>query len=655
MASTSILEVMGGSPLKALAEYNRRQRTGDTLFTSVGVFFFELETTAPAGVGALTRFLFPLVMNPESYELEEPFEVEATKGLDAGLYVEENGIVERHIRISGHTGFKPKAFPKVAGSTSGPNALALMSPDKRSYSRSLAPDIVDRLSGQLHFMYLQDAVFRTYADLKRDPATAEGTRLYFHNPRDREHWLVVPRMFKVSRTAARNNLYPYEIDLLVVDRADAVKFDVSEDSSVMDILRDRMRLIKSGVDMASGALLDLTAMVGDIRRVVSNIDVILGGAQQVVDAASAFANGTTDLIQQPRKSLLNVLGTMEQALSTVQETGERAQEVGDDYLDLPATVKASMRKLGDGLSRIGAHPAAFETSSQAEIRTALERQSATTSLSQAEIDRALSRPPPANFAELEAIGTGLTRGEAESAAGDIDVQAGVVLYTGYLEHSVARGDTLVNLAAAYLGDARLWRYIAAANAMKPPFINEQADLSLSSGDEEALPSALGVGQKILIPTFAKPVEAQPLLAVMGVAQDEMAEVHLLGKDLELENLERHVYDVKIDTDHGSLDARTIQGVTNLKQAIILRLITERGRDVLFKQVGLERVVGFNVLPLDLETVLFRVASTVEADPRIASIRSVDIQPSLDPVDLVGVDVVAEVRGFVEPVVAQTKV
>jgi hypothetical protein len=184
------------------------------------------------------------------------------------------------------------------------------------------------------------------------------------------------------------------------------------------------------------------------------------------------------------------------------------------------------------------------------------------------------------------------------------------------------------------------------NGLKPPFLNEQASANLDRSDESPLPGSAGVGQKLLVPNFAKPPQAQPLLPVLGVRQEEPAEVHLLGSDLALEPAPgaRGLFDIPIDTERGSTDAKTVRGVANLRQAIITRLATERGTDTLYKRMGMQRVVGLGIAAIDLETARFRVSEAVGQDPRIASVRRIELA-STD--DLLEIDLDAEVRGFTQ--------
>lgn len=641
-----------GPPVSLILERARQQAAQDANFFRRLVYFFELQVPQEAvGPVGSTSFLFPLMLNPTSYILEEPFSVEVTPTQGGGLYVEENGIIQRMIKLRGHTGFKPRVLVKGTA----PSVLSTVSPEKKSYDRSLLAVVTAALSGQRHFQYLQDAVFRTYADLKRDPATSEQTRLFFHNPKDDEHWMVVPQSFVLERSAASPLVYNYSIDLLVVDKASAVDVDFSEDKSLLEAIKDVLRMAKSGVDMVNGAVANLTQVTAELRGLVANIESILSAAIDIADRVAEFVSGINDLIQAPYDAVFQLAEEVEAAIATLEnlriqlvENGELTESAdGRGAGVVPNSVHNSMLTLMEGLDRIGTHPEAFETPSRKQARENKDRQELASSTNREELDAAAAAAGPRTFQEAEAIGTGLLPGDRSMANAELGVGRKVNQYTGSREYAVAQGDTLVNLAAALLGDARLWQDIAVINGLKPPFVDGQAGANLG-GEEPPLPGALGVGQRILIPNFSKAPQALPLLPVLGVRLEEPSETHLLGQDLAVVPVAGSrgaLFDVPVDTELGSIDARLVGGIDNLRQAIVLRITTERGTDILYKRVGLQRIVALGITPVDLETVRFRIAEAVTADPRVASVRRVTFDQPGD--DVVAVDLDAEVRGFAE--------
>lgn len=631
---------MAVSPLALVKERSRQEASQDFNFFKKMTYFFELRIPEGLSLSGGSTFLFPLIIPPESYSMEEPFTLEATPTQGGGLYVEENGIVQRMIKLEGNTGFKPRYFPR------GFTAIGAVSTEKQSYSRFLPMSVVAELSGQKHFQYLQDAVFRTYADLKRDPSTAEDTFLLFHNPRDDEHWLVTPQKFSLTRSADKPVLYRYSIELLVVDKAEALNKDFSEEKGIFDTIKDKITMVKSGLDLAAGALNDLTALEAELSSLVKDFAVIIDGVTTIVDAASNFVNGLTALIEAPYSLLSSVNGLIDAAGEAVQQF----EDLGTSIRQVPDTVKQKLKLMADGIDRIGTHPAAFETPAQRQLRETRASQELLTATSKAAQAEAESSSPPQSLSAVDSLGTAMTPGDVRSAKSELGIGRAVVQYTSAKQVVIGQGDTLVNLAARYLGDARQWQQIAVLNGLNPPFIDDLASTPLDS-DDPVFSGVLGRGGKVLIPSFAKPPEQQSLLPVLGVRVEEESEVHLLGTDLKLTPYGGRegalLYDLEVDTDRGSADVKVVSGVANISQAIMIRLSTDKGTDVLFKRMGLDRIVSLNITPVDLETARFRFRECLEQDPRIASIRKLSFETGIEGVssDTVLVDADVELKGF----------
>lgn len=646
---------MAGSALRIIDEQHRQKRTDDDKFMSYKLMFFELKIPEELAEFTNGTFLFPLCIPPDSYSLEEPFTLEATPTQGAGLYVEENGIAQRTIRISGVTGFAPRPLKG-----NGPNAIGLYGVSKKSYTRNLRPDVTkyDSVSGQRHFQYLQDAVFRTYADLKRDPATAEDTKLMFHIPKDDEHWLVVPQRFQLERTASDRVMYRYNIELLVVDKAEANDEDFSEDSDWIDAISNAIATANSAIQLAQGAINDLTAIAAEIKGLVNDVANIIDGVANVINAASDFVEGVTDLIESPLtvlESLSNGIDAVGSALSTLEDSGNRLATVG-------SKIQNKWNSLGESMERLGTHPETFEPEPRKALDKANNSSSPLKMLSASAIAEAKARALPTSVAGYNNLGTALTPGDVQEAESNQPFQfQRASKYKSAKLVSLTAGDTLASLAARYLQDARRWQDIAVINGLKPPFTNNQASLDLRKTDEAALPGVRGLGDKILIPSKSKGAKDLPNPVTLGVKPDEPSEVRFLGRDLRLEmvttvsNPGNPLYDIPIDVARGGIDLATIQGVENLSQGLRTRVTTERGNDLLYKRLGMQRVIGTNQVGTDLEMVRFRAIQALQQDPRIARVRRLSLpgidagtekDPNLSPDTLV-IDSDVEVRGFTE--------
>ena len=215
---------------------------------------------------------------------------------------------------------------------------------------------------------------------------------------------------------------------------------------------------------------------------------------------------------------------------------------------------------------------------------------------------------------------------------------------------IGQGDTLASLAAQYLGDARLWQYLAVANGLKPPFVDEEASAPLLSGgaDESPFGQSLGRGSKLIVPSNALAPTDFPVLPVLGVRLEEPLENQLLGTDvmllpvLDAAGRATTVYDVPVDVEHGATDVKTVVGLDNMTQVVISRIVTEHGSDILYKHVGLKRIIGLNFALADLANAQYRIRETVQADSRIVATQDMDFDSNGDALQ---VKMNAVLRGF----------
>lgn len=638
------------SLLNVLQESARETATGDVNFLQKSVYFFELRLPQNAVATANNTFFFPLVLNPTQITLGEPFTLEPTFTMGGGIYVEENGILARSLRIRGNTGWKPR---EMKGDT---YQVLSTPPAGNSYSRVLPAIVTAAISGQRHLQYLQDAVFRTYADFKRDPSTAKETQLIFHNPRENEDWLVAPRNFTLDQSVgAGRTMYNYDIDLLVLDKADSTDKTFSEDKSLLDEIKNAVATVQSAIALAQGALNDLTQLAAALKGVINDFSKIVDSVTSVVAAAQNFVLGVTSLIQAPYALITSTAELIESSLGFYNSL----VTAGTIVDTVPAPILESIRQLQDSMHLVGVHPESFETPAQAQIRA----YKASQQIAQANTPAALAAAAQTSltsFQQVNNLGTALLPGDQQRAKAQFTSGSATVNYTGAQQYSVAQGDTLVNLAARFLGDARQWQYIATLNGLKPPFVDVGTGTQQPTA-EIALSGSVGIGQQILIPNFSTPPSAQPLLPILGVPSTASAAEHLLGCDLlmapagqtnpSLVGSSREQLDFVVDREQGAVDLKRVRGVPNLAQALLLRTLTEKGTDILFTKLGIVPIVSLNVTAIDSHTARFRIQESWLADPRVSAVTRVDSIQGDTP-DTIVIDADVSVRGFTQAVTVQ---
>lgn len=646
---------MAVSAINFIKELARQNIAQDENFYRRMLYYFELQLpyqTGPGGVipGISNNFMFPLILPPKAITMDEPFAAEITPTQQGGLYVEESGIVQRTLRIRGNTGFKPrklKTYGSMGESPPGPAFAVPFSvfPQKVSHSRKLPPVAAADISGHRHFQYLQDSLFRVYADLKRDPVTAKDTAMFFHNPKDDEHWRVIPRRFTMERDSSQPTLYNYNIELTIVGPAEAGTDLDFDDKSWLDDFNNAIQIASMGANLTSGAINDLTAMADDIGTQISNITVLIDNTTTILTATQDFIDGNKALIDLPHAWVISNAELLEAAASLTVEDPDQT---------VPPWVTNKIRTAVDGLELIASNPSSFETPNTTTITDIRGYQDLRRTVSQEKQTEVTDSNGPSSFVELEQLGTGLTPGEVTSSAGSTLAGGDILKYRNLQKVEVGQGDTLASLAAQHLGDARLWQYIATANGIKPPYVNDQASTPLIRGnaDESLFGHSLGIGSEILIPTNAASPKDYPLLPVLGTQIDEPTNNMLLGIDAKLEVANgatgdsMSVWDVAIDTENGSTDVKTVEGMDNIEQAVTMRLLTEYGTDTLYKKVGLKRIVGLNFKFADLANARYRLRDAVSADARVATISDLRFDQSEDGDGLI-TELTAQLRGFAE--------
>jgi hypothetical protein len=85
----------------------------------------------------------------------------------------------------------------------------------------------------------------------------------------------------------------------------------------------------------------------------------------------------------------------------------------------------------------------------------------------------------------------------------------------------------------------------------------------------------------------------------------------------------------------------------LAQGLTTRVLTERGTDILYQDLGMQRVIGLGVTDIDLENLRFRAQEALANDPRVASVQRVDFKATSGSPDAIVIDVTVQVRGFTQ--------
>ncbi len=628
---------MVGRLTDILEEEARQSRQDDGRYLEVGIYFFELEfpseavSVGPPDGGDTQSYIFPLVLNPESIRVVDNFTLSKTPTANGGLYIEESGILERALVIRGTTGMKPRLGRAFAQAPGGPvfptTAFNVPNPSFRERTGRAA---YGALSGQKHFQFLQDKVFRIYGDLKRTPQFSELTTLNWHNPKDQEHFRIIPERFQMTRDIQRKFLYQYEIVCTIVGPANPRDADVIEpDQNVFDQINDAVRTVRKAITYANAAVADVNGFVNDLEMTFRGATGILNDAINVIGGVNAAVTS------------IERLGTTVATfpLRTARNAVTRVEQLAQNLTGLPfrveQTTAQSLRNLEDAIDHFSLLPDIFAESpvnqlardanralgAQRSDRTALEAAQARAPRSAQEANARDSEPAPGDLARLQApLYTTSDTPQIQSASAQ----------------TVQSDDNLAAIASRYLGDGRRWRELAAFNRLTFPYISRAG-----------MPGTLAPGDTILIPSEAPPQNVAQTPGVYPGDPQVPAPERTLGRDFALVPDARGFVDFAVDPAAGEQDFLEVAGLDNLAQGLTTRVTTEQGTDTLYKRLGYKQIVGIGFASADADLARVRLGEAVLADPRITSLRSLTLVPG--PIDAVQVRIEAAIRGFREPI------
>lgn len=526
---------------------------------------------------------FPLVINPERYEKTHPFAIDVTPTQEGGIFVERQGVVISTITLEGTTGFKPRFNPDETG----PNGTALP------------------LSGHAHFKRLQDLCFKEHSKRVKDPERAAHVVMTFHAFKDDEHYIVEPEEFSLSREKGERVLYRYRIRLKVLGEVKDVSRPISEDQPVIDSIAQPTKQLSVAIAQALASLDDTFGITSKINATVSAVTggyatALDVGSQvntevtQIMGAASEYARATKRTIAIPFAAIATARNRIDQLTTILRQSAS-----------IPLDVIQLYQNIEDSLDVIATYPELFVES----FDDAAE-----------ELLRLSQGPALSSTSDLEAAqGSEITQTEQlRSSAlrpGDLRrVQSGIFQrrrtfprYEGFREVIIYVHDTLETIAARELNNARRWIDLALANELTAPYISD-----------EGLPGTKRPGDTILIPTEKRGGDPEQIRSKGdGELRASQLEV-ILGRDLQLEFGADGKADLVVDTTLGSEDFKTVAAVDNLSQAMVFILSIERGTDVLYQQIGYERIIGRRGTYERLINAQLSVLEAVQQDPRIVS-------------------------------------
>jgi hypothetical protein len=615
------------------ARFLRGPRPGDTLY------LFELRVPgralSDAGGRGVTLF-YPMVISPESYTMEEGFAISLTPGLRGGLAVEENGVVQRKLRIAGTTGFAPKklradAFPNMTSKAGASHAGMRGGP---IWSGAM-------YSGQRHFHMLQDRVFRLYGDLKRDPNYAADVELYFHNLRDEEHWRVVPEQFNMSR---RGFLYAYEISLIIVgpgNKPDVTSnVDGSPEAAVIGsaataagspaATAGAATATKKKTTPATAAVKDTQSwyrnFINNVRALAGTIRQFAADLQGYVTLGLQLVEEAVALVEQITNAVLSYVSLFVGALDALASLARRIESfiegVVSAILNFPDLVKQAWFNLVDAL-HLGAafgDPEATISGASAGLSSS-DRRSAQDINTTPNTLRAATGGTESSEA-VRRSGTALTTAEIVALRNRLNTIEDVPAFSSLEDYAVGNADTLTSISLRAFGSPKFGWVIAELNGLRPPYISAVP-----------LPGTVRPGERIALPSLSTGTSGDMISSYVRAESTASRQTQLFFRDAKIGTSSRYStkVDLVLDATKGNRSVETVEGLANLQQAIKTRLAIQLGQSVLFPTLGMERLIGLNDAEVDAEILRIGLQRTLQADGRVQTIPKIRLT-RLDSLD-----------------------
>jgi len=555
-AQTTLNAVVPGLPL------------GDILLGDIGAFkkgfVFEVIDTGADFQGHEALITKSLVLNPRRYTISEPFTSTLTPSEDDTVVAEENGILIREITIEGTTGITNKTEDALSrGGAVGTGA-----------------------SGVEHFHQLRD-MFREYSRLKKDPILAPRIRMIFHNVKEDDHFVVVPRVFETPRDASSNRFHlNYRITLAAIQPypPPPKKTDLlGELGKFGRVIKD----ITTALNFARANLVELIDATEILRSRIRNPEEFLINSALCINAVADLVDGVTITIALSQE-FYEVNADL---LETVQEQLEN--DIDSPPTEVEFRLARIIKDLRSALERVQQHTEQFSPPLGEDISAPFAG------------DRNLTN------ADLKDNTAGASKGTRTRLVlgGGRNLGLNLGAFNSTRLSSIAAGSTIDGIATRENVPREA---LIALNNLRFPYIARGGG-----------PGTLEPGDPILIPVRAAGQRTNTSPSGEYLTPEEI----LYGVDLALDPAlaEVGVFDILVDVTHGALDAQLVKGLSNATQGIQIIVSTERGATDFIPDLGIKRTPGVQGTVRNMLVASMYLREAILSDPRVESIISTRIQ------------------------------
>jgi hypothetical protein len=413
--------------------------------------------------------------------------------------------------------------------------------------------------------------FRMYVEAKRqeDKSLPYELRLVFSNIKDNEFLFVEPQKFSMKRNASKPFLYDYTINLKAIGVASVQK------------------------NVASRILEDIDAVLAKAQEYTQLAVGAISGGFAII---SRFQRNLTSSVLDPLNNLNNaILAVRGGVASNFGEFGitrrfvkdlERAlRNVEENFSDIMGRDNREYNAAIGRVSTLQGNPNRISTYQELQILNGIQAGKRATNLLASQIELF----EPDMFA---------TNAEVLSSFPGSNIAVPSSITASVIEG----GDNIQTLALRELGDVDKFKDIIILNNLKPPYISEEGG-----------PGVLKPGQKVLIPRN-NPAGASSV--VKNVQYNITSSMQQAERDLGVDIRLTEEGDLAIASNR---DLDLVAGVDNLVQAILIKILIERGSLKRHPQIGTNLQLGTKLRSKGLQALRREISDSLNSDNRVESV------------------------------------
>ena len=562
---------------------------------------------------------FVFQINPQDITQDEIFAIQVTPTF-AGVMVEHQGITLKDVLISGTTGISP-------GRREG-----------GAYPNTGAPVAGGGRSGYYEFHELRSYI-RTYAEAKRNDKSGDANelRLVWRNFKDKEDLFVEPQKFTMRRSSTKPFSYDYSIQLKAIGVAKIKSKDGGWLEAIDKAVQGIQDTMDSCVKILDGSLGMLEQIDRDIRNTLiaplktvqsfvtsfkragfrlHNIEtakkVSRAYCKDVLSALeNTFDNGHDSINREANQEYLRLKGKSS-TTSTSAEGTTIPMALYSDYKTMNALkqLQGSMYQMIsknvffestiEGLSKSTVN--IYNSANSNKIKSANVSQKSSL---QTQMDQALLRGDIKTATSLRTQLDNLTRSESRRRTSTNNVTFINAKYT--TTKIVESGHTIQTIAIQHLKNIDAYRDLILINNLIYPYVS-----SVFVDEADKVVGVLYPGDKIYIPQAGSPGSPTSVGNSSGYPityGQDLVELQY-GVDIKL----TEDFDIALDV---TGDAKLVSGQSNVAQALLLKLLYERGS--LKRHPGIGTRIQIGSKGTDTRQTLQDVRQSLLTDSRLDAI------------------------------------